>query len=146
MATWRPDPTFYPSPKMAMDAPREELAYVAILNPRAATEPDALAVLDVNPASSSYGQDRRPPGYAERRRRAAPLRLERLQRGALPDACRTRTSSGATCWCRACARRGMYIVDTQPDPSNPKIVKTIEPDELMPEERLQPAAHDPLRP
>ena len=25
----------------------------------------------------------------------------------------------------------MYIVDTQPDPKNPKIVKTIEPDELM---------------
>ena len=26
MATWTPDPTFYPSPKMAMDAPREALA------------------------------------------------------------------------------------------------------------------------
>jgi len=54
MATWTPDPTFYPSPKMAMDAPREELAYVAILNPEANKRPDALAVLDVNPASSSY--------------------------------------------------------------------------------------------
>ena len=37
MATWSPDPTFYPSPKMAMEAPREELAYVAILNPEGAT-------------------------------------------------------------------------------------------------------------
>jgi phosphatidylserine/phosphatidylglycerophosphate/cardiolipin synthase-like enzyme len=26
MATWSPDPTFYPSAKMAMDAPKEELA------------------------------------------------------------------------------------------------------------------------
>ena len=25
----------------------------------------------------------------------------------------------------------MYIVDTQPDPKNPKIIKTIEPAELM---------------
>jgi methanethiol oxidase len=25
----------------------------------------------------------------------------------------------------------MYIVDTQPDPRQPKIIKTIEPDELM---------------
>lgn len=29
MSIWRPDPTFYPSPKMAMDAPAEKLAYVA---------------------------------------------------------------------------------------------------------------------
>src|SRR3989337_3061781 len=56
MATWSPDPTFYPSPKMAMDAPHEELAYVAILNPEQNTRPDALAVLDVNPASPSYTQ------------------------------------------------------------------------------------------
>jgi selenium-binding protein 1 len=32
MTTWTPDPTFYPSAKMAMATPREELAYVAILN------------------------------------------------------------------------------------------------------------------
>src|SRR4030095_3726434 len=56
MVTWSPDATFYPSPKMAMDAPREELAYVAILNPEENKRPDALAVLDVNPASSSYTQ------------------------------------------------------------------------------------------
>jgi len=28
----RPDPTFYPSPGMAMQAPSERLAYVALLN------------------------------------------------------------------------------------------------------------------
>jgi hypothetical protein len=33
MATLRPDPTFYPSPRQAMKAPPEELAYVVILNP-----------------------------------------------------------------------------------------------------------------
>ena len=36
MVTWRPDPSFYPSPKMAMQAPPEKLAYVALLNPNAA--------------------------------------------------------------------------------------------------------------
>src|ERR1051326_5099288 len=51
MATWSPDPTFYPSPKMAMGAPREELAYVAILNDG---KTDALAVLELTPASPSY--------------------------------------------------------------------------------------------
>ncbi|MDQ5819719.1 MAG: selenium-binding family protein, partial [Actinomycetota bacterium] len=40
MAIWRPDPSFYPSPRMAMQAPREKLAYVAVLNPNAALNGD----------------------------------------------------------------------------------------------------------
>jgi selenium-binding protein 1 len=32
MTLMRPDPTFYPSPSMAMQAPPERLAYVALLN------------------------------------------------------------------------------------------------------------------
>jgi hypothetical protein len=32
--TWKPDPSFYPSPKNAMGAPPERLAYVVTLNPR----------------------------------------------------------------------------------------------------------------
>src|SRR6266511_1168238 len=55
MATWTPDPTFYPSPKMAMTAPRETLAYVAVIDPER-RRPDALAVLDLDPQSAAYGQ------------------------------------------------------------------------------------------
>ena len=57
MASWTPDPSFYPSPKMAMVAPREELAYVAVLNPNGKGRPDALAVMDVNSQSPTYGQE-----------------------------------------------------------------------------------------
>ena len=49
-----PDQSFYPSPTMAMQAPAETLAYVALLNPDP-TASDALAVLDVDPASPGYG-------------------------------------------------------------------------------------------
>src|SRR3712207_4794801 len=62
MVIWRPDPSFYPSPRLAMQGPREKLAYVALLNPNAALNsdgdgrPDALAVFDVDPDSQSYGQ------------------------------------------------------------------------------------------
>ena len=56
MTLWRPDPTFYPSPKMAMQAPAEHLAYVAMLNPRRDGRADALAVVDVDPQSSGYAQ------------------------------------------------------------------------------------------
>ena len=55
MAQWRPDPTFYPSPRMAMEAPREELAYVVTLNTDGG-RPDALCVLDVASGSSTRGQ------------------------------------------------------------------------------------------
>jgi methanethiol oxidase len=50
-----PDPTFYASPAHAMEAPAEELAYVALLN-TSGDGPDAIGVVDVNPASGSYGQ------------------------------------------------------------------------------------------
>ena len=54
MARVTPDPTFYPSPKSAMQAPPEELAYVVLLNVghSGTRRPDALAVLDANAASS----------------------------------------------------------------------------------------------
>ena len=55
MPMWRPDPTFYPSPKMAMQAPAEKLAFVAMLNAKDNGRPDALGVVDVDPLSTGYG-------------------------------------------------------------------------------------------
>ncbi|WP_433414925.1 selenium-binding protein SBP56-related protein [Microtetraspora malaysiensis] len=54
MSLWTPDPTFYPSPRDAVAAPREKLAYVAAFD-RSAERPDALAVLDTDPESPAYG-------------------------------------------------------------------------------------------
>ena len=56
MPTLTPDPSFYPSPKDAMKAPREKLAYVVMLNANGNGRPDALGVVDLDPDSSSYGQ------------------------------------------------------------------------------------------
>ena len=56
MALWRPDPTFYPSPKMAMQAPPEKLAFVAMLNGSDNGRHDALGVVDVDPGSTGYGR------------------------------------------------------------------------------------------
>ena len=55
MATLRPDPTFYPSARQAMEAPPEQLAYLAMPSP-SGTRPDAIGVVDVNPDSRSFGQ------------------------------------------------------------------------------------------
>ncbi|MDQ4061255.1 MAG: selenium-binding family protein [Pseudomonadota bacterium] len=127
MATWKPDPTFYPSPRLAMRAPPEKLAYVAMLN--VDSRPDALAVVDVDPQSSSYAQmigrtdmpnvgdelhhfgwnacssalcPYAPHPHVERRYLIVPgLRSSRI-----------------------------HVLDTKPDPRNPSIVKVIEPEEL----------------
>lgn len=54
MTRWTPDPTFYPSPSDAAGAPAEKVAYVAAFD-RAASRPDALAVIDTDPSSPAYG-------------------------------------------------------------------------------------------
>lgn len=48
------DPTFYRTPAAAAAAPPEKLAYVAAFDP-AGQRRDAMSVLDVDPASATYG-------------------------------------------------------------------------------------------
>ncbi len=56
MALWKPDQTFYPSPRMAMQAPPEKHAFVVAFNPTPADgRHDALTVLDLDPKSRTYG-------------------------------------------------------------------------------------------
>jgi selenium-binding protein 1 len=62
MARLRPDPTFYPSPRAAIEAPPEELAYVVTLDvgdggpAYAPKAPDAMTVVDLRPDSDTRGQ------------------------------------------------------------------------------------------
>src|SRR6516164_3569556 len=57
MALWKPDRTFYPSARTAMQAPREQLGYVVTFNPKASNgKHDALCVLDLDPKSKTYSQ------------------------------------------------------------------------------------------
>jgi selenium-binding protein 1 len=56
MPRWKPDTSFYPSPKEAIQAPRETLGYVALLNPTGRGEADGIGVVDLDPDSRSYGQ------------------------------------------------------------------------------------------
>jgi selenium-binding protein 1 len=129
MPTVLPDPTFYPSPRDAINAPRETLAYVATIDPTR-RESDALDVVDVDPRSSRYGTvvghlalphagdelhhfgwnacsatlcPYAPHPHVERRYLIVPgLRSSRI-----------------------------YIVDTKPDPRRPTIKKVIEPAEVF---------------
>jgi methanethiol oxidase len=130
MPLLRPDPTFYPSPRLAMQAPPERLAYVAALNPTGGTLNDAMLVIDVEPASANYGK--------------------RVGQTVLPNAGDELHHFGwNACSSALCPyaphphveRRYLvvpgirssriYILDIKPDPRNPSIVKIIEPQELF---------------
>ena len=45
MSSWKPDPTFYPSARLAAEAPEEKVAYVASFDPSRKL-PDEMAVVD----------------------------------------------------------------------------------------------------
>ena len=128
MGIWTPDPSFYPSPRLASQAPPEKLAYVAAFDPDR-IRPDAIAVVDVDPASPDYARivgnvsmphtddelhhfgwnacssclcPNAPHPHTERRYLVVPgLRSSRI-----------------------------YILDTKPDALNPTIVKIIEPETI----------------
>jgi selenium-binding protein 1 len=123
---WQPDPTFYPSPRMAMEAPAEKLAYVAMLNPTR-KGPDAMAVVDVDEESKSYGR--------------------MVGRVDLPNAGDELHHFGwnacSSCLCPYSPHPHMerrylvvpglrssriHILDTKEDPRNPKLVKVIDPE------------------
>jgi selenium-binding protein 1 len=124
-----PDPTFYPSPTMAMQSPAETLAYLALINPAKDGRPDALGVVDVDPQSGTYGQlvgrtDMTQPG-------------DELHHFGW-NAC-------SSCLCPYAPHPHMerrylivpginssriHILDTKFDPMSPAIVKVIEPETL----------------
>lgn len=129
MELWRPDPTFYPSPKLASAAPPEKLAYVALLNPAHTGRPDAIGVVDVEASSFTYGKL---VGSLE-----MPNAGDELHHFGW-NAC-------SSCLCpyaphphierRYLVVPGIrssriHIVDTKPEPRNPKIVKVIEPETI----------------
>src|SRR5438874_643594 len=128
MARMIPDTTFYPSPAMAMKAPPEAIAYVAVLNPEGG--PDALTTIDVNASSTSYG--------AEIARVDMPKAGDELHHFGW-NAC-------SSCLCPYSPHPHMerrylvvpglrssriHIIDTKPDPRNPKLVKVIEPETVL---------------
>jgi methanethiol oxidase len=128
MARMIPDQTFYPSPAMAMSAPPETLAYVAMLNPGGGT--DALAVLDVDQSSQAYGQQVAQVDM--------PKTGDELHHFGW-NAC-------SSCLCPFAPHPHMerrylvvpglrssriHVLDTKADPSRPRMIKVIEAEELM---------------
>jgi len=130
MALWKPDQTFYPSPKMAMNAPREKLGYVVSFNPSAQNgKHDALCVIDLDPASKTYS---RVVGRAEVTGVGDELHhfgWNACSAALCPYAPHPHVERRYLIVPGLRSSR-MYIFDTKPDPRSPRIVRVIEPEEL----------------
>ena len=130
MPAIRPDPTFYPSPGMAMQAPPERLAYVALLNVGKNGGRDAMGVIDLDVGSPEYGSV---VGRVE-----FPHGDNELHHFGW-NAC-------SACLCPQAPHPHMerrylivpgigssriHILDAKANPRRPEIVKVIEPDEFI---------------
>jgi selenium-binding protein 1 len=114
---------------MAMEAPAEKLAYVALLNPTLRGRHDALGIVDVDPASSRYGKLLRQVEMPN-----AGDELHHFGWNAC-SACLSPYAPHAHLERRYLIVPGLrssriHVIDTKPDPTKPKIVKVIEPEEL----------------
>ncbi len=125
-----PDPTFYPSPRSAREAPAETLAYVALINPTPEDgRGDAIGVLDCDRESATFG---RIIGRLE-----LPYAGDELHHFGW-NACSSALCPYAP---HPHVRRRylivpglkssrIYIIDTEPNPAEPRLVRVIEPEEL----------------
>jgi selenium-binding protein 1 len=126
---WKPDPTFYPSPRSAMKAPVETLAYVAQVNPTGDGAPDMIRVVDLDPESASYGQ--LIGGVA------MPVAGDELHHFGW-NACSSMLCPNAAhphlerryLIVPGLRSSNVYVIDTRPDPAKPTIVKTITAQEI----------------
>jgi selenium-binding protein 1 len=124
------DPTFYRTPAEAIAAPPEQLAYVAAYDP-AGQAKDAIAVLDCDPASADYGQV---VGWSELP--TAGNELHHFGWNACSSAlCHQGHNGHGPLERRYLIVPGIrssriYVLDTKPDPRNPRVVREITAEEL----------------
>jgi methanethiol oxidase len=131
MARWTPDPSFYSSPAEAAAAEPETLAYVATLNTGTNGDkgPDAIAVLDVEEGSPTYGQ--------------LVGRVDMPNAGDELHHFGWNACSSALCpWAAhphverryllvpGLRSSRIHVIDVKDDPRGPRIVKVIEPEEI----------------
>ena len=122
------DPTFYRSPRDAAAAPAETLAYVAAFS-RPADQPDAIAVVDVDPSSGGYGSV---VGFTELPRMGDELHHFgwNICSSALCHGDHALHAQRRYLVVPGLRSSRVYILDTKDEPASPRVVKVLEPGEL----------------
>jgi methanethiol oxidase len=129
MSRWLPDPSFYPSPRLAMDAPPEKLAYVALLATGGNGTRDAIGVVDTDPASSRYGQMVGQVEFPHGDNELHHFGWNACSSHLCPYAPHAHVERRYLVVPGIHSSR-IHVLDTQPDPKNPRLVKVIEGEEV----------------
>ncbi|MFP5354548.1 MAG: selenium-binding protein SBP56-related protein, partial [Gemmatimonadota bacterium] len=130
MARWTPDPTFYPSPALAMEAPPEQLAYVALLAPGGNGKRDGIGVIDTNRTSPTYGRLVGRVDFPQGGNELHHFGWNACSSHLCPYAPNAHVERRYLVVPGTHSSR-IHIVDTQPDPRNPRLIKVIEGKEVM---------------
>ena len=112
-----------------MEAPQEELAYVAIVSPPGSGKPDSVGVMDVSPESDTYGEL---VGRLELPNVGDELHhfgWNACSASLCPNMPHPHVERRYLLFCGLRSSR-IYVIDTKPDPRNPTIKRIIEADEL----------------
>src|ERR1700704_4317182 len=125
-----PDPTFYPSPRMAMQAAPERIAYVSLLNVGKTGKRDAMGVIDVEPRSSTYGQFVGQVDFPHDNNELHHFGWNACSACPCPQNPHTHMERRYLIVPGIGSSR-VHILDTKGDPHHPKIVKVIEPEEFV---------------
>jgi len=124
-----PDPTFYPTPALATQAPPESLAYVALLASGENGKTDALGVIDTDPKSASYSRLVGQVDFPHAGNELHHFGWNACSSHLCPWAPNAHVERRYLVVPGTNSSR-IHVVDTKPDPRQPRIVKTIEPEEI----------------
>ena len=130
MPRWKPDPTFYPTPTLATAAPAEELAYVALLAPEGNGLRDGIGVIDTKTGSPTFGQMVGRVDFPQAGNELHHFGWNACSSHLCPWAPNAHVERRYLIVPGTHSSR-IHIVDTAPDPRNPRLVKVIEGDEVM---------------
>jgi selenium-binding protein 1 len=125
-----PDPTFYPSPALAMEAAPEELAYVALLASGGNGERDGIGVVDTNPRSATFGRLIGRTDFPQGGNELHHFGWNACSSHLCPYAPHAHVERRYLVVPGTHSSR-IHVLDTKPDPRAPKLVKVIEGEEVM---------------
>ncbi|MBV8154113.1 MAG: selenium-binding family protein [Candidatus Eremiobacteraeota bacterium] len=126
----KPDPTFYASAKDAIKAPPETVAYVALLSANGTGTTDAITVVDTKTSSPTYAAQVGRVDLPNTGDELHHFGWNACSSALCPNAPKPHVDRRYLVVPGLRSSR-IYIVDTKPTASEPRIVRTIEPQEII---------------
>lgn len=128
MTLLRPDSTFYPSARQAMQAPPERFGYVGFLNVGNG-KPDGIAVVDLDPASATYSQILNKIEFPHVGDEVHHFGWNACSSALCPSSAHPHLERRYLLVPTLRTSR-IYVIDTKPDPIQARIVKIVDADEV----------------